>query len=104
MNDKHDKYCDFDSLNLILVVAIELDPRYKLHYVKFSYDSFLQKPSPDLHHDECEESSKKRSKEREKKAEDFVDELKDLMRRTYDGYKFFTFIDSESAITQGETV
>ncbi|KAL5713075.1 cellulase [Ranunculus cassubicifolius] len=43
MNEKFDKYCQFDSLNMLLVVAIVLDPRFKIHYVEFCYASYVKK-------------------------------------------------------------
>jgi len=38
MKSKYDKYWDnLDNINFLLYVAVVLDPRYKLRYVKFSF-------------------------------------------------------------------
>lgn len=75
MDAKFDKYWNFDSLNPILVVAIGLDPRYKLQFVEFWYFSYLEK---------CPNLS---DVEKAYKMEVLVEKLKDLMCRLYSYYK-----------------
>lgn len=43
MNEKFDKYCHFDKLNMMLIVAIVLDPRFKMQYVEFCYCSYVER-------------------------------------------------------------
>ncbi|KAF6169576.1 hypothetical protein GIB67_000849 [Kingdonia uniflora] len=75
MDAKFDNYYNFASLNLILVVAIILDPRYKMKYVEFWYSSYLEKVS---YLGEEEKSDQVVS---------FVEKFKDLMSRIYNHYK-----------------
>ncbi|KAF6137311.1 hypothetical protein GIB67_036348 [Kingdonia uniflora] len=75
MDAKFDKYCNFDSLNLILVVAIILDPRYKMKYVEFWYSAYVEKVS---HLSEEEKYGQ---------VVGFIKKLKDLMSRLYNHYK-----------------
>ncbi|KAF6147351.1 hypothetical protein GIB67_003249 [Kingdonia uniflora] len=75
MDVKFDKYCNFDSLNLILMVAIILDPHYKMKYVEFWYSSYLEKVS---YLGEEEKSDQVVS---------FIEKLKHLMSRLYNHYK-----------------
>ncbi|XP_009611735.1 zinc finger BED domain-containing protein RICESLEEPER 3-like [Nicotiana tomentosiformis] len=53
MNSKFDKYWGmFENLNMLLVIAVVLDPRYKMKYVNFilgkSYDSLSGRLKSDL--------------------------------------------------------
>ncbi|KAF6159496.1 hypothetical protein GIB67_032267 [Kingdonia uniflora] len=75
MDAKFDKYCNFDSLNLILVVAIIPDPRYKMKYAEFWYSSYLEKVN---YLGEEEKSDQVVS---------FIEKLKDLMSHLYNHYK-----------------
>lgn len=40
MLDKFDKYCSIDKVNELLIVAVVLDPCYKLKYAKVCYSKF----------------------------------------------------------------
>lgn len=40
MQDKFDKFCSIDKVYKFLIVAVVLDPFYKLKYVKFCYSKF----------------------------------------------------------------
>lgn len=75
MNEKFDKYCDISSLNLILVVALVLDPRYKLQYVEYWCGSFFPSiiifPKIKL----------------KVKVFEFVERLKNVLSRLYYHYK-----------------
>ncbi|KAF6171952.1 hypothetical protein GIB67_011849 [Kingdonia uniflora] len=75
MDVKFDKYYNFDSLNLILVVAIILDPRYKMKYVEFWYSLYMEKVSY---------LSKE---EKSDQVVGFIEKLKDLMSHLYNHYK-----------------
>ena len=94
MDLKFEKYCNFNSLNPILVVAIVLDPRYKLQYVEFWYSSYLEK------------NNYLTVEEKSNKMESFVRRLKNLMDRLYEKYKLeaTAFVDVElSNNSEGDT-
>ena len=75
MNIKFEKYCNIDSLNLILIAAIVLDPRYKMEYIAYWYECYLDS---DLLLTE---------KDKKEKVDAFVDKSRDLMSRVYIHYK-----------------
>ncbi|KAK9279908.1 hypothetical protein L1049_013592 [Liquidambar formosana] len=47
MYAKFEKYCNIGKVNMILIIAMVLDPRYKLKYVKFSYTKFYDSSKVD---------------------------------------------------------
>ncbi|KAK1363528.1 DUF4413 domain-containing protein [Heracleum sosnowskyi] len=47
MKGKYEKYWDnMDNTNFLLYVSVVLDPRYKMHYVKFCFDNLYGSESP----------------------------------------------------------
>ncbi|KAI3935257.1 hypothetical protein MKW92_045013, partial [Papaver armeniacum] len=76
MNQNLDKYCSIDEVNPILVIAVVLDPRYKLHYVEFWYARYYEKTNESLNKEQMEE-----------KVSVFIESLKNLMSRLYLHYK-----------------
>ena len=98
MNTKFDKYCDISSMNQILVVALVLDPRYKLQYVEYWYGTYISKNRWYLSEEEKEQC-----------VFDFVENIKVVMSRLYCHYKLendsFVDIDSRRATNRcGEVV
>ena len=86
MNEKFVKYCDFENLNPIFLVAVVLDPRNKMGYVEIWYEELL-KHDPFL----FEESKML-------KIEKFMEKLKTFMSRLYGHYKeeVTKFVDLEA--------
>ncbi|XP_054806276.1 zinc finger BED domain-containing protein RICESLEEPER 2-like [Prosopis cineraria] len=81
MKQKHDKYWgNVDNLNMMIFIAVVLDPRYKLKFVEWSLKKLYD----------------------EDMAEYFTRQVKELLFKMYDRYKSFHGLKKSSTNTQSQ--
>ncbi|GJY55911.1 zinc finger, BED-type containing protein [Tanacetum coccineum] len=82
MKDKYDKYWDnFDSMNFLLHVALVLDPRNKLYYLKYCLGLIYKEP------EESEEDVFESDDEDLSKRGQVVKRVKSTLTELYKHYK-----------------
>ncbi|XP_028056205.1 zinc finger BED domain-containing protein RICESLEEPER 2-like [Camellia sinensis] len=74
MKLKFEKYCNIEKINPLLIVAVVLDPRYKLKYVKFSFTRYYSISDVDA----------------------MIEKVKLIMKQLYDHYSSFVLESMEN--------